>query len=316
MPVAYLPSPARAVWHLGPIPVRAYAICAVLGVVVALCLADWRYQRLGGRKGQILDIATVAVPVGLLGARIYSVATNRSLYFGAGRDWVNVLQIWTGGLGIAGAVAAGAIAAWICCRRAGVDLALVAGAAAPALAVAQAIATWGNWFSQQLYGAPSTLPWAVEIAPAHRVTGYVGFATFQPVFLYESIWDLLVAGAVVIAMRRFALTGNRVFALYAGLYAVGRYGAESLRVDYSPRLFGLATNKVAMLVVLALAAGYLYGARGRQPRGAAAGQAADARRRRELTLAAPTADADVASLDSIEEASAETGGGQGAAGPA
>ncbi len=314
MPVAYLPSPVRSVWHLGPVPIRAYAICAVLGVAAALWLADWRYRRRGGRPGEILDIATVAVPVGLLGARIYSVVTEPHLYFGPGRDWVGMLRIWEGGLGIAGAVAAGAIAAWVYCRRAGLDLAQVAGAAAPALAVAQAIAAWGNWFSQKLYGAPSTLPWAVAIAPVHRVAGYVSDATFQPIFLYESIWDLIMAAAVIFAMRRFALTGDRAFALYAGLYAVGRWCAESLRIDNSPRLFGFATNQVAMAVVLALATGYLYGTRARRP-APPPRLPVSAAARRQLTLAGPTADADIASLDSIDETDQRPDSGQPAAGP-
>jgi prolipoprotein diacylglyceryl transferase len=236
MPVAYLPSPASEVWHLGVIPVRAYALCIAAGVAAALWLTDRRYRRAGGQAGVILDLATVAVPVGLVGARLYSVLTNFGLYFGPGRDWTDIFRVWQGGLGIAGAVAAGALAAWAYCRRSGLDLGSVALAAAPALAVAQAIALWGNWFDQELYGSPSGLPWAVAISPEHRAGGLQAYATFQPVFLYQSLLDLLVAAGVSYAIGKYALTGDRAFALYGALYAAAGCVAEAMRVDYSPRL--------------------------------------------------------------------------------
>ena len=207
----------------------------VAGVVAALWLTDRRYRRAGGQAGVILDVATVAVPVGLVGARLYSVLTNFGLYFGPGRDWTDVFRVWEGGLGIAGAVAAGAIAAWAYCRRSGLEIGPIALAAAPALAVAQAIAVWGNWFSQELYGSPSGLPWAVAISPQHRAAGLQAYATFQPVFLYQSLLDLLVAAGVSYAIYRYALTGDRAFALYGALYAAAGCIAETMRVDYSPR---------------------------------------------------------------------------------
>jgi prolipoprotein diacylglyceryl transferase len=257
MPVAYLPSPASAVWHLGAIPVRAYALCMVLGVVAGLWFTDRRYRNSRGRPGVILDVATVAVPVGLLGARLYSVLSNLRLYFGPGRDWTDVLRVWDGGMGVAGAVAAGALAAWLYCRRAGIEIGPVALAAAPALPVAQAISVWGNWFSQELYGRPSGLPWAVAIAPQHRVLGFQAAATFQPLFLYESALDLLIAVGISYAIRRCALTGDRAFALYGALWAAAAGGIEALRIDYSPRIFGLRTNLLGMLVVLVISGAYL-----------------------------------------------------------
>jgi prolipoprotein diacylglyceryl transferase len=263
MPVAYLPSPASAVWHLGTIPVRAYALCMVLGVVVGLWLTDRRYRRAGGQRGVVLDMATIAVPVGLVCARAYAVLTDFHRYFGPGRDWTDVLRVWDGGMGVAGAVAAGAIAAWVYCRQAGIEVGPVALAAAPALAVAQAISVWGNWFSQELYGMPSGLPWAVAIAPQHRAAGFQAAATFQPLFLYESVLDLLVAVAVSYAIRRFELSGGRAFALYAALWAASGCAMEAIRVDYSPRMLGLRTNMIAMLVVLAAACGYLAAVRRR-----------------------------------------------------
>jgi prolipoprotein diacylglyceryl transferase len=246
------------VWHLGPIPIRAYAICIVLGVLVALLVADRRYRRIGGRAGLILDVATLAVPFGLIGARAYSVITNYQLYVGHRHDWTDILRIWDGGIGIPGAVVAGALGAWIACRRAGVTFGPVAGAAAPGLAFGQAAGRWGNWFDQQLYGRPTTLPWGVEIAPEHRVRGYENFATFQPAFLYESVWDVLVGLLVIYAVRRFLLTGDRAFALYAGAYAIGGFLAQSLRIDPSHHILGLRVNQWVLAAVFAAAVCYLY----------------------------------------------------------
>jgi prolipoprotein diacylglyceryl transferase len=257
MPVALLPSPSHSLWHVGPIPVRAYPICVVLGIIVGLWIASRRYRMVGGRPGMILDIATVAIPVGLLGARLYSVLTDIGFYFGHGRDWVNIFRIWDGGLGIPGAVAGGALGAWLVCRRERTRLGPVAGAVAPALAFAQAIGRWGNYFNQQLYGRPSTLPWAVEISPVHRLAGYVNFATFQPTFLYESVWDALAGVAVILAARHFLLPGDRIFALYAGLYAVGRFWTQGLEINDTPHVLGLRIDQVVMVLILAFAILYL-----------------------------------------------------------
>jgi prolipoprotein diacylglyceryl transferase len=264
MPVAYLPSPASAVWHLGTIPVRAYALCMVAGVAAGLWLTDRRYRKAGYRPGVILDMATIAVPVGLFGARVYSVVTNFQRYFGPGRDWTDVLRVWDGGMGVAGAVAAGALAAWAYCRRTGIEIGPVALAAAPALAVAQAISVWGNWFSQELYGQPSGMPWAVDISPQHRVAGFQPFATFQPLFLYESLFDLLIAVAVGYAIRRYLLSGDRAFALYGALWAAGGVAIEMLRIDYSARIIGMRTNMLAMVVVFVAATSYLAAVRHRR----------------------------------------------------
>jgi len=257
MPVAYLPSPSSALWHLGALPVRAYALCMVAGVAVALWLTDRRYRKAGGKPGTILDLATIAVPAGLVGARIYSVVTDFHLYFGPGRDWTDTLRVWEGGMGVAGAVAAGALAAWVYCRLTGIDIRPVALAAAPALAVGQAISVWGNWFSQTLYGPPSGLPWAVAIGPQHRVAGYQAAATFQPLFLYESAADLLIALVISYLIHRYLLSGGLAFALYAGLWAAAGAAIELMRIDYSARLAGLRSNVIAMVLILALAACYL-----------------------------------------------------------
>src|SRR5216683_218285 len=265
MPVAYIPSPSQGVWHLGPVPIRGYALMIILGVIVSVWVADRRYTRIGGPRGLILDVATWAVPFGLVGARLYSVITDYELYFVKGRDWVNVFKIWDGGIGIPGAIALGAAGAWIACHRAGVKLAPVAGAAAPGIAFAQAIGRWGNWFNQELYGRPSTLPWALRISPEHRVPGFENFATFQPTFFYESVWDVAVGLVVIWAARKFLLTGDRTFALYAALYSIGRFGTESLRIDYAHRILGLRVNQWMMILIFAGSIAYLY--RTRRKRG-------------------------------------------------
>jgi prolipoprotein diacylglyceryl transferase len=258
MPAALLPSPSRSLWHLGPIPVQAYAVCVIAGIVAGLWVANRRYIGVGGRPGLILDMATMAIPAGFVGARIYSVVTGYEPYFGRGHDWAHVFRIWDGGLGVPGAVAGGAVGAWLVCRRERAALAPIAGAVAPGLAFAQAIGRLGNWFDQANYGRPSSLPWAVEISPEHRLAGYLTVPAFQPTFLYESLWDAFVGVAVIYAAHRFQLRGDRTFALYAGLYAVGRFLTQALAVYYSPHLLGLRVDQVVMILVLAASAGYLY----------------------------------------------------------
>jgi len=273
MSVAFLPSPARGLWYLGPLPVRAYALCIIAGILVALQVATRRYRKTGGRDGVMLAVATLAIPAGLIGARGWGLLTDSQLFFGPGHDWTAVLRIWDGKIGFPGAVAAGALGAWIACRRAGVALGPVAGAAAPGLAFGQAIGRWGNWFGQALYGHPSTLPWAVAITPEHRVRGYENSATFQPAFLYEAAWDVLVGLLVIYAARRFLLTGDRAFALYAGMYAAGGCWVQSLRIDPAQHVLGLRVNQWVLAATVAAAVGYLYlTRRKRGPDGLAAGR--------------------------------------------
>jgi phosphatidylglycerol---prolipoprotein diacylglyceryl transferase len=256
MPAAFLPSPASA-GHLGPLPLRGYAICLVLGILVAVGLANRRYLRGGGRTGVILEVAIWAIVAGLIGARIYGVITDYELYFSRGLDWAEIFRFWDGGTGIPGALAGGAAGAWLACRRLGVGFAPVAGAAAPAVAFGQAIGRWGDWFNQDLYGRPSSLPWAVEIDPAHRIVPYLNYATFQPTFLYESLWDVAVGLGVIWAARRFLLTGDRMLALYAGLYAAGGAAIQALRVDFAHDFLALRVDQWVLIAVVLGAVGYL-----------------------------------------------------------
>ena len=253
---ASIPSPSGSVLHVGPVPIRAYALCIILGIVVAVVVGDRRLRRRGVPSGTVADIATWAVPFGLVGARIYHVATDPELYWGSnGQGTKAAFEIWHGGLGIWGAIAGGAVGAYIGCRRHGVRFADLADALAPGLALAQAIGRWGNYFNQELYGRASNLPWAVKIDAAHSVSGRA--ATYQPTFLYESLWDLGVALLVIWADRRWKLTRGRAFALYAAAYTAGRFWIEALRVDETHRFLGLRLNDWTSVVIFVAAAAYL-----------------------------------------------------------
>jgi prolipoprotein diacylglyceryl transferase len=254
---AAIPSPDQGVWHLGPLPVRAYALGILVGILVAVWVGDRRWVERGGRKGTVADVAVWAVPFGIVGGRLYHVLTEWDPYFGADGDPVQALQVWRGGLGIWGAVALGGVGAWIGCRRRGIPLPAYADAVAPGIALAQAIGRWGNWFNQELYGRPTDLPWGLEIAPENRPAAYAAAETFHPTFLYESLWCVGVALAVVWADRRFRMGHGRAFALYVALYSVGRAGIESLRVDPADLVLGLRFNVWTSLLVLAGAVAYI-----------------------------------------------------------
>ena len=249
MDLAYIPSPSRGVIYLGPIPLRGYALCIIIGVFVAAWIGGRRWVARGGQVGTVADIAFWAVLFGLVGGRLYHVITSYELYFAKGKNWVDAFKIWEGGLGIWGAIALGAVGAWIGCRRRGIPLPAYADAVAPGIAVAQAIGRWGNWFNQELFGKPTDLPWGLRIDPDQRPSGYYDYATFHPTFLYESLWALGVAGLVFWVDRRFRLGHGRAFALYVAAYTVGRFWIEYLRIDEAHRFLGLRLNDWTSIVV-------------------------------------------------------------------
>ncbi|MFE0138309.1 prolipoprotein diacylglyceryl transferase [Streptomyces sp. NPDC059037] len=253
MDLAFIPSPSRSVFELGPIPLRAYAFCIIIGVFVAVWLGNKRWIARGGRPGTVADISVWAVPFGLVGGRLYHVITDYQLYFSEGRDWVDAFKIWEGGLGIWGAIAFGAVGAWIGCRRRGIPLPAWADALAPGIAFAQAIGRWGNWFNQELYGKATELPWALKITSAEdgRVPG-----TYHPTFLYESLWCIGVGFLVIWADRRFKLGHGRAFALYVASYCAGRGWIEYMRVDDAHDVLGLRLNVWTAIAVFILAVVY------------------------------------------------------------
>lgn len=253
-----IPSPDQGSWNLGPVPVRAYALAIIIGIVVAIWLGNKRYVARGGRPGLVTDVALWAVPFGIIGGRLYHVLSDWQIYFGPdGRGFAAALRIWDGGLGIWGAVALGAVGAWIGARRQGVPLPPIGDAIAPGIALAQAIGRWGNWFNQELFGRPTDLPWGLEIAVANRPTGYEEFATFHPTFLYESLWLVGVAIVVIWADKRFSLGHGRAFALYVLLYVLGRLWIELLRIDPANTLGGLRLNVWTSVIVALGAIAYL-----------------------------------------------------------
>jgi prolipoprotein diacylglyceryl transferase len=258
--VLSIPSPDSGVWYLGPFPVRGYALSIILGIALAIWIGERRWRARGGEPGVVMDVAVWAVPFGIIGGRLYHVITTPERFFGADGDPASIVRIWEGGLGIWGAVMLGALGAWIGVRRRGIPLAPFGDAIAPGIAVAQAVGRWGNWFNQELYGRETTLPWAVEIDQANGTVG-----TYHPAFLYESLWMLLVAGVLVLVDRRLRLGHGQVFALYAGLYALGRLPIELLRVDEANVILGARVNVWMSILVLAGAVSYLVVSRRRQP---------------------------------------------------
>jgi prolipoprotein diacylglyceryl transferase len=253
-----IPSPEQGVWNLGPIPLRAYALLIVLGIVLAVWIGNRRYAARGGQAGMITDIAIWAVPFGIVGGRLYHVITDWQIYFAeGGRGILGALRVWDGGLGIWGAITLGAVGAWIGARRRGVLLPPIGDAIAPGIAIAQALGRWGNWFNQELFGAPTDLPWGLEIDPANRPAGYEEFATFHPTFLYESLWLLGMALVLVWADRRFQMGHGRVFALYVLLYTIGRGWIEALRIDDAHHILGLRLNDWTSIIVGLGALAYL-----------------------------------------------------------
>ncbi|TWD83680.1 prolipoprotein diacylglyceryl transferase [Kribbella amoyensis] len=248
---AFIPSPSQGVWHLGPLPLRAYAICILLGIFAGYWLGRKRWVARGGSPEVLADIIMWAVPFGLVGARIYHVLTDYKRYFGAGGDPIDALKIWNGGLGIWGAIAFGAFGAWIACRRHKVPFLAVADAMAPGIALAQVFGRFGNYFNQELFGRPTTHWWGLEIDPQHRPAGFEQFATFHPTFLYEALWNLGVVALVILADRRFKFGHGRAFALYVAGYTAGRAWIENLRIDEADHIAGLRLNVWTSILVFA-----------------------------------------------------------------
>lgn len=263
---ASIPSPDQGVWMLGPVPIRGYAMLILLGIVVGLLVADRRWQARGGRAGTVYDVALWAIPLGIVGARLYHVLTDWPTYFGdGGLGFIAALKIWEGGLGIWGAVAGGFLGGAIACRRRGIPLSHFADAVAPAIVLAQAIGRWGNWVNQELFGRPTDVPWAVQIDPESRPAGFEEFATFHPTFLYESLWNLGVFAVLLWADRRWRLGHGRVFALYVMLYTVGRLWIELLRIDTASIVLGLRVNVWTSVLVFAGALAYFVWSARRRP---------------------------------------------------
>ena len=216
----------------------------MLGVGVALLVGGQRWRRAGGVTAELYDLAIYVIPAGIIGGRLYHVITTPELYFGSSGHLADAFKIWEGGMGIWGAVALGTLAAYFYFKREVRTLSFLQAidALAPGILLAQAIGRWGNWFNHELFGAPSTLPWALKIPLADRPLGYESYATFHPTFLYESLWCLLCSLVILyLPLVRKLQVGN-TFLLYIFFYCLGRIWIETLRIDRAHLVFGVRLN--------------------------------------------------------------------------
>ena len=247
--LASIPSPPSNGIHLGPLFVHGYGLAYVVALVAAVAIISHRWERAGGDRDLVLEVTLWGFPAGLIGGRLYFLATSWNQ---VPDHWWGALAVWQGGLGIWGGIAAGTAAGLIVLRRRGADIPRFLDAAAPGLLVAQAIGRLGNYFNQELFGGPTSLPWGLHIDLAHRPLGYEQFATFHPTFLYELIWNLALAGILIWLGRRRRIRPPGLFALYVAGYSFGRIGEELLRVDPAHHILGLRLNfYVATLLCLA-----------------------------------------------------------------
>ncbi|WP_017557893.1 prolipoprotein diacylglyceryl transferase [Nocardiopsis baichengensis] len=258
--LAAIPPPPVSQFDIGPLTLHVYALCILTGVIVAVAWSERRWAAMGGEKGTIMDLAVPAVILGLIGGRLYHVISDYQLYFGPGREPIQALYIWNGGLGIWGAVPLGALGVWLVARKRGLSMTKLSFAIAPTIPLAQAFGRWGNYFNQELFGRPTDLPWALEISTeAGRPAGYIeGFTTYHPTFLYESLWNIGLTVLLVWLGRRYtdALQGGRLFAVYVMGYCVGRFWIEYMRIDPANEILGLRLNNWTSVAVFLGALAY------------------------------------------------------------
>ncbi len=239
LPLSFLPSPSINGFHLGALFIHFYGLMYIVGIALAIAITVRRWRAVGGDPDMVWTVALWAVPAGIIGGRIYFDITTPD---DIPHHWWGVFAVWSGGLGIWGGIALGALAGIWRLRRAGVSAGLFANAVAPALLVAQAIGRIGNYFNQELFGKPSTLPWALEISLAHRPAAYASYSTFQPSFLYELIFDLLWAAVLVWIGHHRRINPWGLFALYVAGYSGYRIFEETIRIDSSEYFLGMRLN--------------------------------------------------------------------------
>jgi prolipoprotein diacylglyceryl transferase/aspartyl/glutamyl-tRNA(Asn/Gln) amidotransferase C subunit len=253
--LASIPSPSEGAIHIGPIQLRAYGLMIALGVLAAVWLAGRRFEQRGiGTTEDVTYIALWAVPSGVIGARLYHVITDWNTFEG---HWLDTLKIWQGGLGIWGGIAVGVPVGVWAARRRGIPLDQGLAAVTPALPLAQAIGRWGNWWNQELFGRPTTLPWALRVSPDKIPVGYPPGTTFHPTFLYESLWNFFLCGALLWIDKHYRPRGMQLFAMYVAGYTFMRFWIEGLRIDPAHKIDGWRVNQWVSLVVFLIAIGYL-----------------------------------------------------------
>jgi prolipoprotein diacylglyceryl transferase len=252
-----IPSPSVSSFPLGPLTIHFYALCIIAGIIAAVLLTNSRLVKRGAEPWVVIDISLIAVPLAIIGARIFHVVTHWGFYFGPGTDILAIFRIWEGGIAIYGALIGGAIGAWLGCKWTGIRFWSFADALAPGLLLAQAMGRFGNWFNQELYGLPTDLPWGLEIDYPNSAwpVGLPEGTLFHPTFLYEVIWNTLGVVFLLWVGSRFTLQWGRLFALYLVWYSSGRIVWESIRIDPSEIILGLRTNVWAAIfgVVIGIA---------------------------------------------------------------
>jgi prolipoprotein diacylglyceryl transferase len=249
--IGSIPSPSANSISIGPLELRAYGLMIALGALVAVM---WSQRRLAARGGDPEDIATIAmwaVPAGLIGSRLYHVATDWRSFRGR---WEDVPAVWQGGLGIPGGLMAGVLVGVLVARRRGLSMATAMDVMIPTIPVAQAIGRWGNWFNQEVFGRPTDLPWALEIEAAHRPAAHLDAVAFHPTFLYEGLWNVVLAVVLVRVERRSVLRPGYVVALWVFGYGVGRLWVEALRSDPASLVAGVRVNIWMALVAIVVGA--------------------------------------------------------------
>jgi prolipoprotein diacylglyceryl transferase len=273
--LASIPSPGSGALHIGPLQLRAYGLMIALGVIAAVWLTGRRMRTAGiGDSEDISAIAMWAVPAGVIGARLYHVATDWTSFRG---DWMRVFKLWEGGLGIWGGIALGVVVGLWAARRRGMPIGRTLACAAPALPLAQAIGRIGNWWNQELFGRPTTLPWGLRIDEKHLPAGYAIGTLFHPTFLYEALWNLGLCVLLLRLDRDSRMKPGRIFALYVALYTFARFFIERLRIDFANKVGGLRVNEWVSATVFLVAMGYLVVTRNAPdgPRRAADGATGD-----------------------------------------
>lgn len=254
---ASIPSPPQNVWHLGPLPLRAYGILIGIGMLVAVFITRKRYAARGGDPELVYDVALWAIPFGIVGARVYHMITSPQGY-SSGADFWETFKIWHGGMAIMGGISMGILGGWIAMRLKKARVAPFVDSVAPALLIAQAIGRLGNWFNQELFGGPTTLPWGLEIAPHRLPPGYAEGTLFHPTFLYELLWNLTMAIVILVLDKRVKFKGGQLIWMYVAAYGVGRFIVENIRIDVAKEILGLRLNAwMALVIVLVGIVGFI-----------------------------------------------------------